>query len=110
DAAEAQLAEAVDVMLMMVRSARVNERVADQRTERLRDLVERAQRALASIPAELQPEPIKGPVSAIGGTEAGASAATWAMPDHALGYWSEQAGDGDAVNSIDAPVESRPAN
>ena len=107
-APEGQLADAVEVLATMVRTARVTDATASRRTGRLQQMVERAQRALASIPAELRPQAATGLASVIGGGTPGGHAATWRVPGSAREYWSEQAGDEGAVNILGAPVGTRP--
>ncbi|MFW6157136.1 MAG: hypothetical protein ACOC7J_07435, partial [Armatimonadota bacterium] len=107
DAPEGQLHEAVAALVTMVGSARADDAAGTAQAERLEMLIDRARRALGSIPADLQPETETGLTGVIGSApEQGA--ATWARPDDAEQYWSEQAGGGDTVNLIGGPDRNRP--
>ncbi len=108
DAPEGGLAEAVAALVTMVGSARAHDTAGTAQAERLEALIDRARRALGSIPADLQPESATGLTGVIGG-DPQQGAATWATPGDAEQHWSEQAGGGDTVNLIEGPVRSRPA-
>ncbi len=108
DAPEGRLPASVGALAMMVRSARVSDRASATQAGRLRKLIERAQRAIGAIPAELLPESDTGLTSVLDGEPAVTGAGTWTMPGDAAGWWSEQAGQEGAAGASAVPLGTRP--
>lgn len=110
DAAEGRLPAAIEALAMMVRTARVTERATQSQAARLAPLIERARRAVETIPADLLPQPDRGLRSVLDAELPEASGAVWATPGGASEWWSEQAGEEEGVDLLGPPPGTRPGH